>query len=105
MDDLYPAPFPENVPIANLEKISLNKLLTDDEVEAQKLFEVCTSTGFFYLDMMDHPKGRKMWEDACIACRLGMDVLPNVPMQEKKLYKARAGIRVLDRGCESCSVY
>ncbi len=98
MEDLYPAPFPDDVPIAHLEKISLNKLLNDDKNEAQRMFDVCTGTGFFYLDMMDHPKGKKMWDDACVACRSGHDVLPRVPMEEKKAYKARAGIKVLDRG-------
>ena len=98
MQDLYPAPFPDDVPIADLEKISLRKLLENDEAEAQRMFEVCTGSGFFYLDMMDHPMGKKMWEDACVACRSGMDVLPTVPMEEKKAYRARAGIKVLDRG-------
>lgn len=98
MADLYPVPFPDDAPTANLEKISLYKLLNDDEDEGQRLFKVCKETGFFYLDMMDHPKGKQMWEDACTACRAGQDVLPRVPMQEKKLYKAPAGVRVLDQG-------
>lgn len=98
MSDLYPAPFPDDVPIAHLEKISLDKLLHHDPAEAQRLFDVCTDTGFFYLDMMDHPMGRRMWEDACIAVRSGLDVLPEVPMDEKKAFKAPADIKVLDRG-------
>ncbi|KAL8736135.1 MAG: hypothetical protein Q9181_002525 [Wetmoreana brouardii] len=104
MDDLYPVPFPNDMPIADLEKISLYKLLNDDEDEAQRLFKVCKETGFFYLDMMDHPKGKQMWEDACTACRAGQDVLPRVPMQEKKLFKAPAGVRVLDRGYQTGAV-
>src|SRR5580700_9980038 len=89
MEDLYPVPFPDNVPIAKLETISLNKLLHSDEVEAQKLFNVCTGSGFFYLDMQDHPMGIKMWEDACYACRSGQAILPGTPMAIKKAYKAR----------------
>lgn len=98
MEDLYPAPFPENVPIAKIEKISLNKLLNDDQDEAQLMFDVCTGVGFFYLDLMDHEKGRVLWEDACHAARSGMQVFPSTPLAEKKLYKAPAGIKVLDRG-------
>lgn len=98
MNDLYPVPFPDNVPIAQLEKISLNKLLSSDETEAQRMFDICTGSGFFYLDMMDHPMGKKLWEDACIACRAGQHVLPTIPMDTKKAYKARPGIKVLDRG-------
>lgn len=104
MTDLYPVPFPDDAPIAKLEKISLYKLLNDDEIEGQRLFQVCKETGFFYLDMMDHPKGKQMWEDACTACRAGQDVLPRVPMQEKKLYKAPAGVRVLDQGYQTGAV-
>lgn len=98
MEDLYPVPFPTDVPIAQIEKISLNKLLKRDEAEEQRMFSVCTGSGFFYLDMMDHQMGRKMWEDACVACRSGQDVLPTVPMITKKAYKAPVGVKVLDRG-------
>ena len=96
MQKLYPVPFPADAPIAHLENISLSKLLSNDAAEAQRLFDVCTDTGFFYLDMMDHPVGKTMWEDACVACRSGQDILPVTPMATKKAYKARAGIKVLD---------
>ena len=98
MEDLYPVPFPPDARFARLEKISLYKLLNDDDEEAGRLFDVCKGTGFFYLDLMDHPKGKKMWEDACTACRAGAATLPVVPMEEKKRFKAPAGVRVLDRG-------
>ncbi|KAF9888980.1 hypothetical protein FE257_008150 [Aspergillus nanangensis] len=101
MSDLYPAPFPQDVPLAPLQRLSLDKLLHHDPAEAERLTEVCTDTGFFYLDMMDHPMGRKMWEDACVAVRSGIDVLPRVPMAEKKAFKAPADIKVLDRGYQT----
>ncbi|EHK97192.1 hypothetical protein M7I_7076 [Glarea lozoyensis 74030] len=104
MEDLYPVPFPDDVPIAKLETISLNKLLSNNEVEAQRLFNVCKGSGFFYLDMMDHEIGRKMWEDACYACRSGQAVLPITPMTTKKAYKARTGVKVLDRGYQTGAV-
>ncbi|KAL7941756.1 hypothetical protein V8C42DRAFT_360479 [Trichoderma barbatum] len=98
METLYPAPFPDNVPIADIKKISLNKLLNDAAEEAQKMFDVCKDTGFFYLDMMDHDMGRKLWEDACVAARSGIENFPNTPLAEKKLSKAPAGVKVLERG-------
>jgi hypothetical protein len=98
MEDLYPVPFPDDVPTAQLETISLNKLLNNDEDEIQKLFNICKGSGFFYLDMKDHEIGRKMWDDACYACRSAQAVLPLTPMATKKAYKAPAGIKVLDRG-------
>jgi len=98
LEDLYPVPFPEDVQIAEIEKISLNKLLNSDHVELQRVFDICTGVGFFYLDMMDHPKGKQMWEDACYACRSGQEILPYVPLATKRAYKAPAGVGVLDRG-------
>lgn len=98
MESFVPAPFPEDVSTIQLEKISLNKLLTRDQTECHKIFEICTSTGVFYLDMMDHPKGKKLWEDACLACRVGKDVLPSHSIEEKKSYKPRDRVGIFDKG-------
>ena len=98
MEDFAPAPFPDDVPTIDLEKISLNKLLNNDEFEARKMFEICASTGFFYLNMMDHPKGRNLWEDACHACRVGKQVLPNHSIEEKQTYKTRDRFGIFDKG-------
>ena len=56
--DFYAAPSPEDAPTIELQKISLGKLLNGDEAEAKHVVEICTSTGFFYLDMLDHATGR-----------------------------------------------
>lgn len=98
LSDLFPAPFPDNVPTIELPKISLNKLLNEDPGELEKIFKICTRTGFFYLNMMDHPKGKKMYEDACLCCRIGMETLPNLPMEEKNKYPIRDRHGVFDRG-------
>lgn len=62
------------------------------------MFEICRSTYFFYLDMMDHEKGRQLWDDACIACRVGQQELPNRTIEEKRTYKTREYIGIFDRG-------
>lgn len=98
MDDFVPVPFPNNVPTIELEKISIAKLLSDDQSECHKIFEICGSTGFFYLNMMDHPKGRQLWEDACHACRVGKQVLPERTIEEKKTYKTRDRVGIFDKG-------
>ena len=98
IDEFCPAPFPEGLPTIKLEKISLNKLLNGDDAEACKLFETCTRTGFFYLNMMDHPTGKKMLEDACVVCRAGKDVFTNLSMDEKRTFKTRTCVGVFDRG-------
>jgi hypothetical protein len=96
--DFYPAPFPEDIQTIELEKFSLSKLLNGDEEEGERLFTSCTTTGFCYLDMLDHSVGRQMWRDVCNIHRLGQDRFSSTAMEEKLTYKLRAGVRVFDRG-------
>jgi len=98
IEEFCPVPFPEGLPTIELERISLNKLLNGDDVEARKVFETCTRTGFFYLNMSDHAKGRKMLEDTCMTCRVAKDVLTNLPMDEKRTYRTPPRVGVFDRG-------
>lgn len=98
MDKLYPAPWPKDVSTISLETISMSKILMNDAEECNKMFKICTGEGFFYLNMLDHPKGRKMWEDACVACQVGHDTLPERSVEEKRLYKVRDRVGVFDRG-------
>ena len=95
----YPAPFPEDVPTIPLERISLCKLLDGDKAEAERVFNICTTTGFFYLDMLDHATGRQTWRSACNIHRLGQERFTDTPMKEKLQYKPLGGVRVFDRGC------
>lgn len=97
-DDSATLPLPKGLPTIELPKISLNKLLNDDEAEAQTVFDICTRTGFFYLDLMDHPKGRKLWESACLVRQIGQDVMSNLSMEEKDSFKKRPEVGILDRG-------
>ncbi|KAJ8063294.1 hypothetical protein OCU04_008524 [Sclerotinia nivalis] len=98
VQDFYPAPFPEDVPTIELKKISLSKLLDGDEAEAQLVFESCTTTSFFYLDMLDHAIGRQIWRSACNLCQLGRDRFSATPLEEKLKYQVLPGTRVFDRG-------
>ena len=76
--DFYPAPFPEDVPTIELEKISLCRLLNGDAAEAERVFNICITTGFFYLDMLDHATGRQIWRSAYNICRLSRDRLSTI---------------------------
>jgi len=96
--DFYPAPFPDDVPTIELEKISLSRVLNGDEIEAGRLFKICATIGFFYLDMLDHPTGRQLWQSACNLHRLGQQRFSLTPMEQKLQYKPLEGIRVFDRG-------
>ncbi|ODM21322.1 hypothetical protein SI65_02165 [Aspergillus cristatus] len=98
MSGLYPAPFPDDVPIIELKTISLAKLLEKDQAETQRMFEICQDPGFFYLDLTDHPDGLQMLRDVVSCCRLGQSIFPNKPMEEKKSFKTRDRIGVFDMG-------
>ena len=100
VEDFYSAPFPEDVPTIELEKISLSKLLNGDEAESERVFEICkmTGRGFFYLDMLDHAIGRQIWRSACIICQLGRHRLSTITIEEKRTFKPLTGVRVFDRG-------
>ncbi len=98
MSDLYPAPFPEDVPTVKLETISLAKLIANDEDEARRLFENCKDPGFFNLDLTDHPDGVQLLKDAVACARLTKAIIPTMPMEEKKMYKMRSRIGIFDMG-------
>jgi hypothetical protein len=83
LDTFYPVPFPKDVPVVHLKKISLQKLLDGDEKEGQELFEVLSNEGFFYLDLTVHDLGRQFLEDANQLHHIAADVFNNVPMKDK----------------------
>ena len=54
--EFYPEPFPEDLPTVSLERISLAKLLDDDQEEAERLFKICTHEGFLLYQLDGPPK-------------------------------------------------
>lgn len=61
-DQSYPS-FPSDVPTAALSKLHLQKLMSVNEEESQKLFESCRKSGFFLLDLQGSPEGNTMLKD------------------------------------------
>jgi hypothetical protein len=98
MEEFCPAPWPEDARTIELEKISMAKPLALDEEECARVFPICTQEGFFYLDMLDHPKGRQMYEDACLAAHVGREVFTTKTVGEKRTYLKRPELGVFDRG-------
>ena len=98
--EFYPEPFPKGLPIIELQKISLAKLLDDDEEEANKVFEICTHEGFFYLDLTTNSKGLKLLDDAHQVHRAGMRFFKDTPMKDKYTFRPRASYEtgLLDTG-------
>ena len=52
-------PFPEDVPIAPLLRLSLKKLMNHDPEEVDRLFKASCEVGFFYLDLRDATEDSK----------------------------------------------
>lgn len=48
--------------IANLPVVSLTKLYRKDALECDILQNVCSTLGFFYLDLEDHPDLLLLWK-------------------------------------------
>ena len=97
--EFYPEPFPEGLPTVNMERISLAKLLDDDQEEAERLFKICTHEGFCYIDLMHHPEGSKLLEDAHMVHKMGQDICKNTSMAERHSFKTRdAEVGLLDTG-------
>ena len=94
--DYLSLPLSKGLPTIELPKISLAKLLNNDEIEAQTVFDICCRRGFFYLNLMDHPKGKKLWESACVAREIGHNVMSSLPAEDKRKFVKRPG--TLDRG-------
>ena len=60
---LYP-PFPDEIKVAPLVSISLDKLEAGDEDESKAFFESAKGLGFFYLKLGDSELGQKIVSEA-----------------------------------------
>ena len=98
-NEFFPEPFPDGLPTINLEKISLAKLLSDDEPESRRLFDACRDKGFCYLDLTTHEKGMKLVDDAQQVHRASKKAFKMTPIAEKREFKTRpAHTGLLDTG-------
>ncbi|KAK3311876.1 oxidoreductase [Apodospora peruviana] len=101
MTDLYPVPFPDNLPTVELQTVSVAKLLSHDEQESQRIFAFCKDPGFFLLDLTDHPEGVRLLQDATDCCRLAKKLFTSLTIDQKREYKTRSaggGAGIFDMG-------
>ena len=56
-------PFPNDVPIVELQRLKLRKLLSGDETESKALFESCAGLGFFLLDLRGCSDGESLLKE------------------------------------------
>jgi isopenicillin N synthase-like dioxygenase len=79
-------PFPEHLPLADLEVISLGRLLdASDEDETQKLFDACKRFGFFYLRLDDSDTGTQLLQIVKQMFQLQTQLF-DLPLDEKQKY-------------------
>jgi isopenicillin N synthase-like dioxygenase len=83
-------PFPTNIPIAALQKISLTKLLDSDESESKALFDSCQKAGFFLLDLRGSENGEQILKDVEVLFGFA-EHLFDISIEEKMKYSLRPG--------------
>jgi len=77
------APFPDDIPIAPLLRLSFHKLLNRDPAEVDRCIRACEDLGFFYLDLRGD--GESLLRDADALFGVGEELLA-LPLEEKKKY-------------------
>ena len=83
-------PFPDGLLEVPLRRLSLAKLQSKDEAEAERLVEACMTTGFFYLDLSDDGEGsslgKQLLQDADDMVDTAREAF-QLPEQEKQSYE------------------
>ncbi|KAH6661311.1 hypothetical protein BKA67DRAFT_654431 [Truncatella angustata] len=89
----YP-PFPDGLPVVELQTISLDKLLKGDENAQDEVFEICKGRGFFYLDLRGSGVGDDFLKNAEQIARVGEETF-DLPVDEKMRYTLGNKVRTL----------
>ncbi|KAI1499246.1 hypothetical protein F5X99DRAFT_291299 [Biscogniauxia marginata] len=99
--ELYPD-FPEGFPTVELQTISLAKLLNNDAVEQDRVFEECKGRGFFYLELAGCEAGEIIANDSHKIALLGEEFF-KLPLSEKTKYEW-SGKSLLGYKCAGATV-
>lgn len=82
--------FPNDVPTAELHRLSIGKLLAGDTAESERLFDACTTTGFFLLHLQDDKCGSDLLEAVSPVFHVAQDLF-NLDLDEKDQYSFKPG--------------
>ncbi|KAI9844815.1 MAG: hypothetical protein M1837_005233 [Sclerophora amabilis] len=82
-------PFPKDVKTFPVPILSWGKLLAEDKIESERMFEACKDQGVFQLNLGDTPKGRDLLADVDDVFSVSKDLF-NVDVEEKERYKMSA---------------
>ncbi|KUJ10120.1 oxidoreductase [Mollisia scopiformis] len=85
-------PFPEDIPIARLSILSLERLLAHDVKESAQLFESCKSDGFFLLDLRCNSIGEILIETVEILFEVNKALFEEGPEELKKFTHPPPGV-------------
>jgi isopenicillin N synthase-like dioxygenase len=90
-EDLDIPPFPSDVPLAPIARISSAALLSKDDSTGTAVLKATQTAGFFYLDMTDSPSGQELLSEAEQLQRLSQTAF-TMPLEEKLKYRLINGI-------------
>jgi hypothetical protein len=79
-------PFPSDVPVYELPKLSLKKLLSNNEEESSALFQSFREHGFMLLDLQGCAEGEEVLEEAEKMFEVTEAVTLGLPIEEKLNY-------------------
>jgi isopenicillin N synthase-like dioxygenase len=86
-------PFPSDVPLAPIARISSAALLSKDDAIGKSVLEATKTTGFFYLDLTDTPSGEELLSEAAQLLRLSQTAF-TIPLEDKLKYKIINGVSI-----------
>ena len=87
--NFFPEPNSEGLNTIELERISLAKLLEEDQQEAGRLFGACRDKGFCYLDLTTHEKGVELIEGAQEIHETAKEAFRTTQIAKKREFKSR----------------
>lgn len=82
------APFPDDVPVYELPRLMLSKLISNEPKQSQEMFDSFQEHGFALLDMQDCIEGRAMLEGAEKMFDITRQVTLGLDVEEKMKYEA-----------------
>ena len=82
------APFPDDVPVFELPKFSLAKLISNDTKQSSEMFQAFREHGFALLNMADCSEGQSLLHEAERMFDVTKDVTVGLDVEEKMKYEA-----------------
>jgi isopenicillin N synthase-like dioxygenase len=84
-------PFPDNLPLAPIARVSSAALFSNDEPACAAVLEAVQTAGFFYLDLSDSPSGKELLSEAEQLLSLSKKAF-TISLEEKLSYRLINGV-------------